>query len=202
MKQLKNNILLTIFLTFSAVLFSQQRGSSQNSSQQQGQGSQMTQPKVNPQNMARIITYDYEVVIKKLKIKEALLKTVVMQAIYKHNNKINEIKTFNYKTFDDVSNFLTKKRSEAMLNRDFNTMEESQMLANEMLAPICEKVLLQKNTLNTTFEKELSEKQYKKWLKYQETELKKLSPITPQTQNNQQSQRNGGRQQGMGRGGY
>ncbi|WP_372794540.1 hypothetical protein [Lutibacter sp.] len=207
MKQIKNNILLALLVTFSSVLFSQQRGNNQNSSQQQGQGSQMEQPKVNPQNMARIIMYDYEAVIKKLKIKEAPLKTIVMQAIYKHNNKINEIKTFNYETFDDVSTFLAKKRNEATLNRDFSTIKESQMQASEMLAPIREKILLQKNTLNTTFEKELSKKQYKTWLKYQEAELKKLSPKAPQNQQNQsgrgqQSQRGRGQQQGMGNGGY
>jgi len=207
MKQIKNNILLVVFLTFSSVLFSQQRGNNQNSSRQQGQGSQMVQTKMSPQNMARIIMYDYEAVIKKLKIKKAPLKTVVMHAIYKHNNKINEIKTFNYETFDNVSKFLTKKRNEALLNRDFSTMKEAKMQANEMLAPIRKKVLLHKNTLNTTFEKELSEKQYKKWLKYQETELKKLNPKAPQTQqnrNSQQSQRGRGsrQQQGMGRGGY
>jgi len=204
MKQFKNNIILAILLTFSTVLFSQQRGNRGNSSQQQGQGSQMTQPKVNPQNIARIIMYDYEEVIKKLKIKKAPLKTVVMHAVSKHNNKINEIKTFNFETFDNVSKFLSKKRNEAMLNRDFSTMKESQMQANEMLAPIRKKVQSQKYTLNTTFEKELSEKQYKKWLKYQEVELKKLNPKAPQSQQNKSSKgsRGSGQKKGMSRGGY
>ncbi len=204
MKQIKNNILLVFLVTFSSVLFSQQRGNNQNSSQQQGQGSQIEQPKVNPQNMARIIMYDYEAVIKKLKIKEAPLKTIVMQAIYKHNNKINEIKTFNYETFDNVSTFLAKKRNEATLNRDFRTIKESQMQASEMLAPIREKVLLQKTTLNTTFEKELSEKQYKTWLKYQEAELKKLNPKSAESDRIQNNQHNlgSGQKRGMGRSGY
>ena len=201
MKPIKTNILLAVLLFFSTLLFSQQRGNRGNSSQKQGQ----TQAKVNPQNMARIIMYDYEEVIKKLKIKKAPLKTVVMQAVSKHNNKINEIRTFNFETFDDVRKFLTKKRNEAMLNRDFTTMKESQMQANEMLAPIRKKVMLQKNTLNATFEKELSEKQYKTWLKYQEAELKKLNPRAPKAQQNksgQQSQRSGRQQRGMRRSGY
>ncbi|WP_299527327.1 hypothetical protein [uncultured Lutibacter sp.] len=205
MKQIKNNILLVFIVTFSTVLFSQQRGNNRNSSQQQGQSSQMAQAKVNPQNMARIIMYDYEAVIKKLKIKKEPKKSMVIQAINKHNNKINEIKTFNFETFDDVSTYLTKKRNEATLNRDFSTIKESQIQANGMLAPIREKVLLQKNTLNTIFEKELSEKQYKTWLKYQESELKKLNPKAPQTQqiqSRQQSQRGSRQQQGMSRGGY
>lgn len=205
MKRLKNNILLVFVFTFSTVLFAQQRGSRGNSSQQQGQDSQMAASKVTPQNMARIIMYDSEEVIKKLKIKKAPLKKVVMQAISKHNNKVNEIKTFNYETFDDVDKFLTKKRSEAMLNRDSSRMKESQMQANEMLAPLRKKVLLQKNILNTTLEKELSEKQYKVWIKYQKGALKKLNPNTQknqQGQSGQQFKRSGGKQKGMGRGSY
>ena len=161
----------------------------------------MAQPKVNPQNMARIIMYDYEEVIKKLKIKKGQKKTIVAHAISKHNSKNNEIKTFNYETFDDVKSFLTKKRNEAMLNRDFSSMKDSQMQANEMLAPIRKKVRMSKNTLNTTFEKELSEKQFKTWLKYQEAELKKLNPKASQTQQNQSNIGSSSRrqQQGMSR---
>ena len=205
MKQIKNNILLVFLVTFSSVLFSQQRGNNQNYSSQQGQSSQMTEAKINPQNMARIIMYDSDEVIKKVKIKNIAKQAIVSRAIAAHNNKINEIKTFNFETFDNVSKFLTKKRNEATLNRDFNTMKESQMQANEMLAPIREKVLIQKNILCTAFEKELSEKQYKAWLKYQEGELKKLSPKNyeqPQMQSNRGNSRGSGQGQGMNRRGY
>lgn len=194
MKPTIYSFLIVFIFSFNTVLFSQH-----------GSSSDIKPPNVNPQNMARIIMYDYEEVIKKLKIKKAPLKTVVMQAVAKHNNKINEIKTFNYETFDNVSKFLTKKRNEATLNRDFSTMRESQMQANEMLAPLREKILLQKNTLNATFEKELSKKQYKTWIKYQKGELKKLNPKAPQNQQNesgQQSQRSGRQQQGMRRSRY
>jgi len=205
MKQIKNNILVAVLLTFSATVFSQQRGNNQNYSSQQGQGSQMTEAKINPQNMARIIMYDYDEVIKKVKIKKVAKQAIVSRAIAAHNNKINELKTFNYETFDNVSEFLTKKRNEAKLNRDFSTMKESQMQAHEMLAPLREKVLLQKNTLNTTFEKELSEKQYKSWIKYQGKKLKELKPKnseSPQMQSNRGNSRGSGQGQGMNRGGY
>lgn len=204
MKPIKNYILLIFLLTFTTVLFSQQRGNKGYSSQQQGQGSQMTLTKVNPENMARIIMYDYEKVIKKLKVKKSPIQTVIKQAISKHNNKINEIKTFNYETFNNVSKFLAKKRNEAMLNSDFSIMKESQMQANKMLAPIHDKVQLQKNTLNAIFEKELSEKQYKAWLKYQKGELKKLMPKKPDNSQMQSGQRSrqGRNQQGMGRNSY
>jgi len=202
MKPIINYILFTFLLTFTSVLFSQQRG---NHSQQNSQNNQMSQKAINPENMARIIMYDYDEVIKKLKVKKVPKKSVVISAILKHNNKINEIKTFNYETFDDVKSFLTKKRNEALLNRDFSTMRESQMTANEMLAPIKAKVMRQKTMLNTTFENELTEKQYKTWLKYQQSELKKLNPKAPQSQQQKSSQgskKGSGQKRGMGRKGY
>lgn len=186
MKFKKASFLLIIFVHISTVLFSQQRGNRQNVPQQ-SQSTTMSAQEVSPQNMAGLIMYDYEVVIKKLKIKTASKKTLVTHAISKHNAKINELKTFNFETFDKVKSFLAIKRNEAMANRDFRTMKEAQMDAQEMLAPIKSEVRAQKNTLNTTFENELSEKQYKSWLKYQRAELKKLNP---RTQEKQQGQRN------------
>jgi len=197
----KHLILTVFFFTLNTVVFSQQRGNSQ----QQGQRYNQTQQKIQPENMVGIIMYDIDEVLKKTKVKKAPKKAIVSKAISQHNNKINELKTFNYETFDDVTSFLTKKRNEAKLNRDFSTMKESQMQANEMLAPIRSKVKFQKNKLNTTLEKELSEKQYKAWLKYQQSELKKLKPKAtekPQMQSGQRSKGSGQKGMGMGRGGY
>jgi hypothetical protein len=193
MKFQKASFLLFIFVPLSTVLFSQQRGNRQNVPQQ-SQSTTMSAQEVSPQNMAGLIMYDNEVVIKKLKIKTASKKTLVTKAISKHNAKINELKTFNFETFDKVKSFLAKKRNEAMANRDFRTMKEAQMQAQEMLAPIKTKVRVQKNMLNETFEKELSEKQNKTWLKYQQAELKKLNPRSqekPQGQRSSQGSRRG-----------
>ncbi|MBT8316958.1 MAG: hypothetical protein HKP59_04985 [Lutibacter sp.] len=196
MKFQKASFLLLMFVHLSTVLFSQQRGNRQNVPQQ-SQSTATSAQEVSPQNMAGLIMYDNEVVIKKLKIKTASKKTLVTQAISKHNAKINELKTFNFETFDKVKFFLAKKRNEAMANRDFRTMREAQMQAQEMLAPIKTKVRVQKNMLNETFEQELSEKQNKTWLKYQQAELKKLNP---RAQEKQQTQRNSqGSRRGQGR---
>jgi len=196
MKFQKASFLLLMFVHLSTVLFSQQRGNRQNVPQQ-SQSTTMSAQEVSPQNMAGLIMYDNEVVIKKLKIKTASKKILVTQAISKHNAKINELKTFNFETFDKVKFFLAKKRNEAMANRDFRTMREAQMQAQEMLAPIKTKVRVQKNMLNKTFEQELSEKQNKTWLKYQQAELKKLNP---RAQEKQQTQRNSqGSRRGQGR---
>ncbi|WP_457610111.1 hypothetical protein [Lutibacter sp.] len=193
MKSLTSALIFILF--FNTPIFSQQRGNHGNSSQQ------AAQQKIIPENMAGIISYDIDEVIKKLKIKKTPTRNIVSNAISTHNNKINELKTFNYETFDNVKSFLTKKRNEAKLSRDFTILKEARMKANEMLAPIRKKVIAQKNILNTTLKKEFSEKQFKKWLKYQQNKLKELKPKNTQqsiqsSQNKQQIQR---QRQGMNR---
>lgn len=201
MKQLKYASLLVFILTFNSIIYAQQRGGGNRNSQQQGQRSQTSIPTMNPENMAGILIYDTDEVVKKLKIKKAPKKAIVNQAIARHNNKVNELKVFNFETFNKVKKYLNKKREEVKLSRDFSIMKEARMNANEMLAPIRTKVMQQQNLLNTTLEKELSEKEYKKWLKYQEDELKKLNPKNaerPQMQSGQRSQGRG-QKKGMGR---
>ncbi|WP_456422244.1 hypothetical protein [Lutibacter sp.] len=195
MKSLIYTFIFALF--FNTTLYSQQRGNHGNSSPQ------AAQQKIIPENMAGIISYDFDEVIKKLKIKKTPTKIIVSKAITTHNNKINELKTFNYETFNNVKSFLTKKRNEAKLSRDFTIIREARMKANEMLAPIRNKVIAQKNSLNSTLKKELSEKQFKKWLKYQQSKLKELKPKNTQqsmqsSQNKQQIQRNR-QMQGMNR---
>jgi len=203
MKQPKHTFLFVFILIFNTFLYAQQRGGNRSLSQQQGQREQMAMPTMNPENMARILIYDTDAVVKKLKIKKDPKKTFIINAITKHNNKINELKVFNYETFDEVKKYLNKKREEVKLSRDFTIMKEARMNANEMLAPIRSKVIKQQNMLNITLEKELSEKEYKKWLKYQQGELKKLNPKNTEKPQLQSGQRSGsGQMKGMGRSGY
>lgn len=204
---MKKTSLILIFvciLVNTTKLFPQQRGNKQNSSQQM-QGGEMMQPQISPENMAGILMYDSDEVIKKVKVKNSPQQTLIIKAISKYNNKINEIKTFNFETFTKVKTFLDKEKNEAMLNRNNITMKEARIQANEMLLPIREKVQEQQTLINTIFEKELSPKQYKTWLKYQE---KKHNELKPKTLENRQMQGNGqhskgtGQKRGMGRGGF
>lgn len=204
---MKKTSLILIFICIignATTLFSQQRGNKQNSSQQ-GQGGEMMQPQINPESMAGILMYDSDEVIKKVKVKNAPQQTSIVKAISKYNNKINEIKTFNFESFTKVKTFLEKESNEAMLNRDNIAMKEARVHANEMLLPIREKIQEQQAMINTIFEKELSPKQYSTWLKYQEKKHNELKPKTPdnsQMQGSGQRSKGSGQKQGMGRGNY
>jgi hypothetical protein len=169
------------------------------------QGGEMMQSQINPENMAGILLYDSDEIIKKIKVKSSSQQTTIIKAISKYNNKINEIKAFNFETFTKVKTFLDKERNETMLNRDNLAMKEAKIEADEMLFPIREKVQEQQTIINTVFEKELSPKQYSTWLKYQEKKqngLKSKTPENTQMQGNGQQPRGTGQKQGMGRGGF
>jgi hypothetical protein len=194
MKKLSSFLILVCILGNATTLFSQQKGNKQNSSYQ-GQGSQMEQPQMNPENMAGIYMYDSEDVLKKIKVKETTKQQVITKAITKYNNKINELKAFNYETFSNVKNFLDKKRNEAMLNQDNVTFKEAKIQANEMLKPIREKVQEQQSLINSIFLTALSPKEYNSWLKYQE---KKQNELKPKTSENTPMQGSGQRSKGSG----
>ena len=177
----------TLFFIFSinTVLFAQQGSSN-----------------VNPENMAGIIMYDSDEAIKKIKLKKEPKKIIVKKSISIYNNKINEIKTFNYLVFNDVKSFIIKKTNEVKLTKDYRSMKEARLKIQEMLDPIRTKIKVQDSILNTNLEKELTAKEYKNWKKYQKIQLKKLQPKAPQRPQQQyrpRTQRNNGYGRGMNR---
>ena len=183
MKSIIFSFLLVIIVSFPSEMSGQQKA-----------------PKVNPELMAGIIMYDADEAIKKIKIKKEPQKVSTFKAISFYNNKINEIKTFNYIVFNDVKSFITKKTNEVKLTNDYRSMKEARFKIQEMLDPIRSKIKVQDSILNTNLEKELTAKQYKNWVKYKKIQFKKLQPKTPerpQQQYSPQSQRNNG----YGRGG-
>ncbi|MBL4939736.1 MAG: hypothetical protein JKY16_05595, partial [Lutibacter sp.] len=104
-------------------------------------------PVVNPENMVGIMMYDSDEVIKKIKIKKEEKKIIVKKSIAVYNNKINEIKTFGYLTFNNVKSFIIKKTNEAKLTNDYRSMGESRLKLKEMLDPIRSKIKIQDSIL-------------------------------------------------------
>lgn len=172
----KQQIATIYFLIFSIVLFAQQTRYNQNYRGQQNQQRNTTTPKkVTIENMAGILMYDYDEVIKKVKIKDESKKIVVEKAITKYNNKINEIKTFNSDVFSKVKRFIEQK-TESAKTSNINDFKEARLKIRELLKPIVDKVDHQQKILNQSLEKILSEKQNSKWLKYEKIKIKELRP--------------------------
>ncbi len=199
MKKLSSFLILVCILGNATTLFSQQKGNKQNSSKQ-SQGNNMMQSQINPENMAGILMYDSDEVLKKVKVKNATQQALITKTLSKYNNKINEIKAFNYETFSNVKTFLAKKNNEAMLNQDNITLKDAKIQANEMLKPIREKVQEQQVLMNSIFKKQLTPKEYNSWIKYQEKKHNELKPKTSenmQMQGNEQRSKGSGQKQGM-----
>jgi len=164
------------FLIFNTILFAQQRRYNQNYGGQQNYQRNTTAPKkFTVENMAGILIYDYDEVIKKAKIKDESKKIVVEKAITKYNNKINEIKTFNSDVFSKVKRFIEQK-TESSKTPNVNDFKEARLKILELLKPIVDKVDKQQKILNESLEKILTDKQNNKWLRYENMKIKEVRP--------------------------
>ncbi|MDX1828931.1 MAG: hypothetical protein R3342_05220 [Lutibacter sp.] len=179
------------FLIFNTILFAQQRRYNQNYGGQQNYQRNTSAPKkFTVENMAGILMYDYDEVIKKVKIKDESKKIVVEKAITKYNNKINEIKTFNSDVFSKVKRFIEQK-TESSKTPNVNDFKEARLKILELLKPIVDKVDKQQKILNQSLEKVFSEKQNSKWLRYESMKIKEVRPSYKANNSNKSHKRKG-----------
>ncbi len=186
MKHLLKLTILPTLLILSTLAYSQMGSRRGQHQQGQGQGQQANQPieaKMNIKNIAGVNTLDEEEIIKKLKIAKKD-KPVVIAAIDRYNNKMREIRIFNFDTFNEAEKYLKKKKEEAMQSRDPYVMKDTKIRLDEILAPVKEKVKEQRRLLTAFFKKNLSEKQFEKWVKYQKKLHSKNKSTTNSTNNN------------------
>ncbi len=187
---MKKLLILSIILFQSGLLFAQTHG------QRQTQGEI---PKFNAKNAAGIIKYDDEKMFKKLSIKDDAKKQNVSKALAKYNRIIDEIIFLNNPKFTKLEKEVNAQKKVAMVNKDQQAMMGIQEELRKELAPIKKQINNATKDLNQTLEKALSEKQYKKWLKYQASKKKALKPKSPASSNMSKGKGKGSRG-GGGRG--
>jgi len=157
--------------------------------QQNGNNSGNKPMHINVKNLAGIVPYDYNEVIKKLKVKKQKNKDFVEQAIDKFNQKINELQIFNTDTFTFVKHYINQKSQEAQLSNDINILKEAKIKVEETLQPLKDKVALAQNKLNKELETTLNAKQFKTWgkfVKHKKDALKPRAPSRPPMRSNMQ----------------
>ncbi|WP_396601235.1 hypothetical protein [Algibacter sp. R77976] len=174
-------------------------------------------PEFNASQMAGIFSYDDKEVVKKIKIKKKDKDLIlnVRQAINKYNTNVQEIALLNKDNFDTLNVFVNTIMKSAMQNRrqqqsgygmqsgggmqddndmqnddSRNVMRNTMRLSKEKIEPAKIAVQEEEMKLNKNLESILDEKQYKKWLKYQEDTKEAMQPEKPS--NNRQSQNQGG----------
>ena len=149
--------------------------------------------KFNASNVAGIFYYDIDKAIKKTKVKKEEKQLSVKKIIKNYNLKIKEISFLNSQKFSDL-NLVVNSGSKNILPEERMKMRKK---VNEIIRPIRDEIHELEKELNNNLEEILTEKQFKKWLKYQKTQREKLMP--KRAQNGQgQRQRQGGMNNGRG----
>ncbi|KGL62911.1 hypothetical protein [Polaribacter sp. Hel1_85] len=188
---MKNVIFIVItFLSFN--VFAQPPGGGGRRQQGQSPQSNQTQKEVkfNASNMAGVFYYDIKEVIKKTKVKGDNNQFLVSKELKNYNFKVKEISFLNSKKFTDldvVVNSISK-------GGDMEARKNLRKKVDELIKPVRDDIHEIEKELNDNLEKILSEKQFKKWLKYQKKKKESFQPKRPQN-NQRQGQRqmqNGG----------
>ena len=211
------NILAIVFVLGISLTYAQPGGGGMGGPQQGGgmgqragmQQKQETIPEFNASQVAGIFKYDVDEAIKKIKIKkDKKLIQGVSRAIGTYNIKMDEIALLNKDNFDTlnvyVNTTLKSKRGQKVSqqmgsNNDSrregsdSKMGDPKELIKAKIDPAKVAVKKEVQNLNKTLEALLSDKQYGKWLKYQEKVKEDNQPKTPS--NSSQGDQQGG---GMG----
>jgi hypothetical protein len=172
----------TLFLTFNLVA---QR--SRGGGRQQGQSPESNRTnevkKLSAKEIAGIFYYDVDEVIKKVKIKDDDKKYSVTKALRNYNFKVKEILFLNAEKFTDLDLLMNAMSNERDSESNKNIREKVRVVTR----PIKENVHEHEKELNEILKGVLSEKQDKKWLKYQKSIIESLQP--KKAENNNQNSR-------------
>jgi len=128
----------------------------------------MSPPDFNAEKAAGIFEYDIEKVIKKLAIVDDSTKSKVAESLNQYNSKMYELSILHTATFQKLEADFDKNVQIAMRNRDRSQMNGVKAEIQRIIPPIRMQVLDEEKLLNAAMAGFLTEKQNKKWLKYQE----------------------------------
>ncbi|WP_405605439.1 hypothetical protein [Polaribacter sp. Asnod1-A03] len=129
---------------------------------------------VNASSIAGIFYYGQEKVIKKIKIKvkDGSKKTLIIKGIKKYNEAIKELSDSNAKELSDIDVII---KSTATI-KDNKVKAGVLKIASVFIEPIKNEVDILEKKLNDNFNTFLSEKEFKKWMKYQSYLKEKNQP--------------------------
>lgn len=119
-----------------------------------------------------IFYYDIDNVIKKVKIKDAEKQSLIKEVLKKYNEEIKIISQTNKQNFSDIDVVIKSMES----TKDPTTKSRILKKVEGFIKPIKSEVELLENELNLKLKNILSEKQNKKWLKFQNKEKEKRLP--------------------------
>jgi len=157
--------LLTSFLAHSQL----NRGGMRNSRQNQMNQTPRKAPEPNFQveKYLGIVIYDIEKAAKKSSIKLSSEEGKKFKTLLtKYNKEIKDIRRINSFTLRSTKEMMENFQKNAQKNGDFSDRTKVQKKMVENLTPISETLRTKDRALDLSIKEILSEKQYKKWIKY------------------------------------
>lgn len=157
-------------------------------------------PKYNAKNAAQLFYYNITEVPEKIKVKKDVIENKTIKALRNYNTKIKKISFLNTPKLTDLE--LTINTFGNQLFKDRDLAEQVKKRVEMLILPLRDSVKTYENTLNNTLQSFLNKKQFKKWLKYQKAEKRKLLPERPKNPNNNATSQSGlNNRRGTGLGG-
>ena len=156
-------------------------------------------PEYNAKNAASIFYYNFSEVPEEIKVKDDVTKSKTVKWLRLYNDKIKKISFLNSLKLQELElsiNSLGKR-----LYSDRNLASKVTKRVETIISPIRDSIDIHEKTLNDNLKSFLSKRQFRKWLKYQKSQKRKLLPKAPKRQSSpppSMNRRRRGNQQGMG----
>lgn len=131
-------------------------------------------PEINVEKAVGLIFYNIEKIGKKVGVKKSSDAFKEMASVFNSfNNELKQIKRINTFLFSEGKSKMEAAQKESMKNRDFSALRKANKEVTESFKPIIKVIDDKEKKLEITLKEILSEKQYKKWIKYKENLKKK-----------------------------
>lgn len=185
-------IFFTALLLFSLVFYAQPpRGNGGKYQQNENRPPKGERKVRKASDLAGILYYDVKEVLKKIKVKDDAVKVNVINAMQEYNTKNKEISSLNSVMFKDIDALLKSTRSH---RNQATSKDDLRRKIGEIIRPIRKDVRMNDNNLNRRLERTLSEKELKRWLKYQKTKKNPSKPDRSKRNYNGQQPQNQNKQ--------
>jgi hypothetical protein len=136
------------------------------------------EPKFDVNRYLRIVVYDVEKTVKKSGVKLSSKEGKQFSKILTdYNKEIKAITRINSFTFKETKNMVEGFQKLAMKTGDFSEQPNVQKKIIENLKPVANTLKEEDLSLNKKLKEILTEKQYKKWIKYNKKKLNKVFPV-------------------------
>ena len=152
-------------------------------------------------DMAGIFYYDIDEAIEFMKIQDLDVDRAVANALKAYNRKVKKVEFLNTKNFEELDEMISAALNASQGSKPPKRPEGKDHL-RDVITNVHKELKKEEEVLNTEMASIISDKQNKKWIKYQKKMKKSLLPERPSSrQDNNMSGSSFGRGNGMQRGG-